>query len=47
MIFLIKEGVRFEGQNYKRNLIIGLFIGSYCNKEFKVIVFKILEIKMS
>ena len=47
MTSLIKEGVRLEGQNHKRNLITGSLIGSYCNKEFKVIVFKIPEIKMS
>ena len=41
MTSLIKEVVRLEGQNHKRNLITASFIDSYYRKEFKALVFKI------
>ena len=41
MTSLIKEGIRLEEQNHKRNLITASFIDSYCSKELKAIVFKI------
>lgn len=37
----MKEVVRLEGQNHKRNIITASFIDSYCRKQFKAIVLKI------
>ena len=37
----MKEVVRLEGQNHKRNLITASFIDSCCRKEFKATVLKI------
>ena len=39
--FLIKEGIKLEGQNHRRNLIMASSIGRYCSKELRTIVIKI------